>query len=145
MIRKSSEPITVDDEKQLWTHVLGSDTPEKLQQTLFYLNGVHFALRGGDEQCYLTISQFELTERSGKQCLVHRERVSKNNQGGLNNIRNSPKEVVHFENADSTRCHVALYKKFLSLRPPNVERFYLHLSKTGSPYGYTTRPIRKNT
>ena len=43
--RIKAEPISVSEEEMLWNKkISGDDTPEKLVDTLLYLNGVHFAL-----------------------------------------------------------------------------------------------------
>ena len=41
---------------------LGEDPPEKLLEALFYLDGLHFAISGGDERCNLTIDQLKNDE-----------------------------------------------------------------------------------
>lgn len=145
--RKSAETIDLSDEKKLWESSFGSEDADKLLNTLFYLNGLHFALRGGTEHCDLRIDQFEISERNGRKCLIYRECTSKTNQGGLRDVRRQDKEVVHFENTeDKTKCHIALFEKFVSVRPPNIERFYLQAATgRGAKYWYTTRPIGKNT
>jgi hypothetical protein len=57
--RKSAEFISVEEEETLWEKgCLGSTSPNQLRNTLFYLNGIHFGLRGGEEQSNLLISQF---------------------------------------------------------------------------------------
>jgi hypothetical protein len=107
--RKSAETISYEDEEKLWAKVLGSSSPKQLIRTLFYLNGLHFALRGGEEHSELSISQFSVQERDGKKCLVYRETVSKTNPGGLRTARVQPKEVVHFEySLHPDRCHVCV-------------------------------------
>ena len=90
--RKSAGVITVDQEKELWNKCLGHETPEKLLDTLFYLNGIHFALRGGEEHSMLTMDQFKVQTRNHKKCLIYTEKCSKNNSGGLRNIRHEPSE-----------------------------------------------------
>lgn len=46
-----STPITVDQEELMWsTGVLGEDNPDTLRNTVMYLLGISFALRGGEEQ-----------------------------------------------------------------------------------------------
>jgi hypothetical protein len=145
--RKSAEVISQYDEDKLWQKVLGDSTPEKLLDTLFYLNGLHFALRGGEEHCSLHINQFQISERSGKKCIIYKECVSKNFKGGLKNIRHTPKEVVHFQNDDvPSKCHVRLFEKFLKHRPRDTTRFYLMpAKKISSGVWYTKRPIGKNS
>ena len=50
--------------------MFGSETPEKLMDTLFYLNGIHFALRGGEEDSMLIMDQFRMEHRYEKKCLI---------------------------------------------------------------------------
>ncbi len=59
--KKQAPIITEDQEAKLWQEgQLGSSTPTQLIQTLFYLNGLHFGIRGGTEHHNLTIDQFEI-------------------------------------------------------------------------------------
>ena len=142
--RKCASTISFSEEEELWKECFGHDNPEKLQNTLFYLNGIHFALRGRDEHCNLTIDQIKVETRNGKKCIVYTEKSSKNNPGGLRCVRYNPKQVVHYEIDEKRRCHVALFEKFLQVRPPNVDRFYLLPSKKVGSW-FTNRPLGKNT
>ena len=46
--RDSSLSIDLDDEDKLWEEgILGNSDPDQLRDTLFFLLGIHFALRGG--------------------------------------------------------------------------------------------------
>ena len=47
--RKSASIISLTNEDLIWQRCIGEETPEKLLKALFYLNGIHFALRGGEE------------------------------------------------------------------------------------------------
>ncbi|CAC5355489.1 unnamed protein product [Mytilus coruscus] len=48
--RRRAEPISSLEENILWERtVIGSDNPSKLLDTMVFLNGIHFALRGGTE------------------------------------------------------------------------------------------------
>ena len=52
-----SEPISVSEEEKMWElGILGDDTPEKLIDTILYLNGVHFALRAANEHKSLKVN-----------------------------------------------------------------------------------------
>ena len=45
-----STPISPNMEEKMWKDaILGGHTPVQLQETVMYLTGVNFALRGGDE------------------------------------------------------------------------------------------------
>ena len=61
---KQTREISMEQEEMLWgKDILGSDTPDKLGRTLFFLIGIHFALRGGKEQKNLRFgenSQFKI-------------------------------------------------------------------------------------
>ena len=143
--RKSASTVSFDDEERLWECSFGEETPKKLLQTLFFLNGIHFALRGGEEHSNLLIEQFKIEERNGKKCLVYTEVSSKTYVGGLKNVRTQPKVVVHFESQNKKRCHVALFENFLKLRPRDSSRFYLRpLSSPRQEQWFSNRPIGKN-
>lgn len=144
--RRSAEVISIEEESRIWETELGEETPERLQQSLFYLNGLHFALRGRDEHAELTMDQFRLEKRDGVECLVYTEKKSKTFTGGLKQRRLTPKEVVQFPNEEiPDRCHVRLFKKFTAVRPNGTDRFYLlPLKKPGTTW-FTVRPLGKNT
>ena len=146
--RKHAEIISEEEEKKMWTSVFGDESPSQLIKTLFYLNGIHFALRGGSEHTELTIDQFEATERNGKRCLIYSEKFSKTFSGGLRDMRKSPKKVVHFENvsSDGRKSHIDLFTKFISVRPKRTTRFYLQpLKEPKDGCWFSTRPIGKNS
>lgn len=143
--RRSAGVINLGQEEMLWKKCFGNETPDQLIDTLFYLNGIHFALRGGEEHSMLTMDQFKLETRNGKKCLIYTEKCSKNNSGGLRNVRHQIKEVVQFESDNKTRCHVALFEKFQQVRPNDTNRFYIMPKKNCiSLTWFTNRPIGKN-
>ena len=48
--QKKAEPITFEEEEILWEKgILGDATPQSLLDTMLYMNGLYFALRGGKE------------------------------------------------------------------------------------------------
>ena len=64
----------------------GGDSPDKLRQTVFFLIGVRFGLRGLKEQCDLRRypdSQINIVKIDGKDALVYREFQSKTKTGGI--------------------------------------------------------------
>ena len=83
--RKSTEIITASEEESLWQgKELGNETPLQLLQTLFYLNGLHFGLRGGEEHRSLSIEQFTvITQTDEPDHLIYTEKVGKTYRGGL--------------------------------------------------------------
>ncbi len=86
---KAGDPITFEAEEELWRqNILGSDDPDQLRDTVMYLIGLTFALRGGKEHRSLRCPPFNpqiriLQTSSGQKYLEYREDAqSKNNQGG---------------------------------------------------------------
>ena len=50
LICKRAEVITMDEKNQKWgSNILGEENGKRLVETLVYLFGLHFALRGGKE------------------------------------------------------------------------------------------------
>jgi hypothetical protein len=116
---KRAEVITLDEEDQLWSkNILGDGNGKQLVETLVYLLGLHFALRGGQEHRRLrwTNSQIALKyDDQGRKYLEYSEDVSKTNAGGLKERKVKPKVTRAYENSDATRCIVRLYEKYCSL------------------------------
>ena len=108
-------------------------------------NHNHFALRG-DKQISLSLNNFELVDMDGIQGLKYREITSKTFHGGLRDVGKKRKEVVAFSNEqDSKKSVVMLFQKFLSVRPKNVERFYLKpLNNPNNGIWYSSQAIGKN-
>ena len=84
--RPERDPILDEHEAILWDKgILGEDSPHKLRQTVFFLIGVRFGLRGLKEQHDLRRypdSQINIVKIDGKDALVYREFQSKTRQGG---------------------------------------------------------------
>ena len=48
--QEKAEPITFEEEEILWEKsIIGDATPHSLLDTMLYMNGLYFALRGGKE------------------------------------------------------------------------------------------------
>ena len=86
---KQAEPITSEQENELWEKgVLGLQNPQSLQNALFFMVGMHFALRGGKSHRELTIDNFSIKcDQQGNKFLLYVEGVSKTRQGGLKDIK----------------------------------------------------------
>lgn len=130
--KKQAELITEEEEEQLWsTGTLGDHSPIALLNTIFYMCGIYFALRSGQEHRQLRYQpcQIEVIENPGKRAyLLYTEDVSKNNQGGLKGRKIIPKSVRHYANEDNpTRCFVRLFKLYNSLCPKNRPADALYL------------------
>ena len=120
---RQAKIISFDDEEKLWNSgVLGSDTPTKLLQTLFYQLGLHFALRGGREHRELRSGQSSQitvhTDSERGYFLQYCQDTSKTDQGGLKHVHVGKKCVRAYANENQGRCVVRLYQKYLSKCPP---------------------------
>lgn len=149
--RKKANVISRSDEKLLWEKgQLGSSTPNQLMRTLFYYNGLHFGLRGGEEHTKLTIDQFSVIKKEEKEFLQYKEGSGKTYHGGLRDVRRDPNIKIYPASGDPASCHVELFKKFVKVRPSNTNRFYLQtINKAESgpeKFGtwFTSRPIGHN-
>ena len=78
---KRAEPISEDDEKELWQKgILGSGTPTQLQESLIYCLGIQLGLRAAAEHKQLKFgnnSQLKLITENGEKVLRYTEHVSK--------------------------------------------------------------------
>lgn len=131
---------------------MGDDTPEKLLQTLVYCFGLHFALRSGKEHRNIRPDMLKVIESHvSRPYLLYTESGSKNHSGGLNQRKVSNKVVKAFANTeDPSRCIVALYRKYMALRP-HGNAFYLQPLKQprkdcwyqSRPMGHTNHSLRR--
>ncbi len=123
---KRSEPISITDEEEMWDFgILGEENLDCLRNTVMYLIGLTFALRGGKEHRALRNPYFDpqitvkTSEKSGRKYLEYTEDlVSKTNQGGLSSRKLTPKVVKAFGNPNPQHDIVRLYQKYVSLCPP---------------------------
>ena len=121
--RKPAETITLSEEEMLWKKgYLGSDTPQKLLNTIVYLNGIHFALRGGVEHRNLRLNDNPqitgpfIDSDTNTRYILYKEDMSKNNCGGMKHKQYRPKSVRAYENSENPeQCIVRLYEKYISL------------------------------
>ncbi len=127
-VEKKFDPITVKNEEELWAQgLLGSDNPKQLRETVMYLVGLSFALRGGKEQRSLRCPPYDpqITVQScadGTKFLEYREDLqSKSNQGGLATRKWQPKIVKALGNSDPSRNIVLVYDKYVSLLPHDLK------------------------
>ena len=136
--RRQAEPITAEEEDLMWASgVLGTDSPQALVDTMFFLIGMCFGLRGGQEHRQLEWENLQLTlvevpmdselpfQRS---YLRYIEDVSKNNQGGIKMRKVEAKHVIQHENVENPhRCIVRVFKEYDRRCPANRpgDSFYL--------------------
>jgi len=84
--KRHAEVISVDHEQTFWDNgMLGYSTPRILQRTVFFYVGMHYALRGVDEQYSLVPHQFtrsppDSSVYNANVYYEYTEFISKNNQ-----------------------------------------------------------------
>ena len=147
---RQAEPFSPQEKDQLWsTGVLGDHSPRALLSTVFFQNGLNFALRSGSEHRRLRLDncQIQIIEREGERpFLCYVEDPSKNNQGRLKNRKSSPKTVVQYNNPNNPQwCPVRIFKKYTQMCPSNYPKgfFYLQpMPKSKQTCWYSVKPNR---
>lgn len=130
--RRKARIITLEEEELMWQkNVLGSDNPQTLSDTIFYLIGLNFAFRAVADHRALRISpvsQLSLQiDENGQEYLMYKEEVSKANQGGIQHRKIKPKTVRAYANDENPeRCIVRIYKLYVSKLPDDLpdDAFY---------------------
>ena len=131
--KRQASVITEDMENVLWNcGLLGDSNPQTLLNTMVYIVGLHFALRGRGEHRNLRHCPSQLsvkTGANGRRYLEYTEDVSKTFGGGLHSGRQKQKITQAFELLECpARCPVRLYELYNAhcptQRPNNA--FYLH-------------------
>ena len=109
-VRKTEVLSNDNEEKLCISGVLNPDTPQGLLNCVFFLNGINFCLRGGIEQRELKLSQLvrEVVNVDGKLLVryTYTEHGSKNQSGGLKQLRLENRVVHQYKSTDIQRCHV---------------------------------------
>ena len=150
--KRQAEPISLEDEELLWTTgQLGMHTPQALLDTMFYLIGVSFGLRGGQEHRQLRWNPPQITVvavRGERKHLLYVD-VSKNNCGGLKMRKLQPKQVIQHENLEKPdRCIVRVFEEYSRRCPPNRPESSFYLKPLVKPKGdiwYAAVPVGHNT
>ncbi len=153
---KSADPISLEAENLMWrSGVLGEDMPVKLRDTVMFLIGLSFALRGGEEQRRLCAPGFnpQITVKvneSGKKYLEYVEDMSsKSNQGGLKHRSCKPKVVRAYGNTNFDHDLVWLYEKYCGLLPSQSKcsalyKYPLCSTHVSPKVWYTDKPVGMN-
>ena len=138
----------------LWEqNLLGSENPDQLLRTVFFMVGMSCALRAGKEHHKLRSipfnSQFSWeTDSAGRYYLKYIEDVTqKTNRGGLKHRKIVPKSVNVYPIPGSDRCPVAIIMKYFSLLPEGrtCNSFYLQPKKKFTPtVWYLNKPVGIN-
>ena len=128
---KSAAVISVEDETCFWEKsVMGTSSPVVLQNTVFFYLGLHFVLRGVQEQHDLLIEQLErvpvdVRMYSDKVYYKYTEYISKNNQHHFKDIQVRSKEGRVYAQPGSALCLVKLLDLYCSKLPLSSKYFYL--------------------
>ena len=114
--KKKADAVSITDECQMWTTgVLGTHSPDTVINTLMFLTGNLFVLRGGKEQRELTHEQFQVENNPDGSVLVrYTEKVSKTNQGGLKRRKLEQKNVQHVEDPMDERSFSFIYSFYVN-------------------------------
>ena len=124
--KKTSDPVELDEEKEFWRKdVFTMDTAEGLSNAVFFYNGKCFAFRSFSDHanCEAGMYYIGYDAKSKQKILRYQEGYSKTNQGGLDNCKVNPKEIIHFADPSNERCIVKLFEAYLQLIPAKGE-FY---------------------
>ena len=105
----------------------GPASPKSLLNTVFYLNGKNFCLRGGEEHRRLTISQ--IVREHNPDHYLYTEAGSKNKKGTFPE-RHIPNKIVPIYAVAEAgeKCHVRILDLYLSKLPKEAferDNFYL--------------------
>ncbi|CAC5413649.1 unnamed protein product [Mytilus coruscus] len=85
-----AEALESEDEEELYrSGGFGTDDPDSLLSTIWYMNTIHFGLRGSHEHKQSKWGDLKLeTDRNENQCLTYNERLTKTRDGSnTNNTR----------------------------------------------------------
>ncbi len=131
--KKRACSISRDDEELLWVNgTFGTSNPRQLLHTLIYHLGLHLSLRACQEHKDLVFGENSqlslLVDENGIEFLRYTERMSKNKRFGLKCTRFDPKVTFIYPCENLNRCVVAMYKMYVSHRPPTASQesaFYL--------------------
>ncbi|XP_071149033.1 uncharacterized protein [Mytilus edulis] len=144
----AAEALESEDEEELYrSGGFGTDDPDSLLSTIWYMNTIHFGLRGSHEHRQLKWGDLKLeTDRNENQCLSYNERLTKTRDGS--NTKNTrayaPKSWSNPE--DERKCHISTYLKYRSNRPTETcqpdSPFYLGVNRSdNAKHWYKNQPL----
>ena len=153
--KKHAAVIEADDEQSFWDKsLLGFSSPRILQRTVFFYVGMHFALRGVEEQYSLVPNQFvrfpcDTATYNSDVYYQYTEFISKNNQHRYKDINMKNKIVRAYAQIGSERCIVKMLDFYLARLKPDSSFFYMRpLEKIPEEHGkswYTSQRVGINT
>ena len=129
--KKAAHVISAEDEDLFWEKkVMSLETPRSLQNLVFYYVGLHFSLRGGQEQRDLKVNQLrrfpsDLKTYDDHSYYEYVEFISKNNQHRFKDIHGKSKKTKVFALPGSHKCLVKILDFYFSKLPDEPVAFYL--------------------
>ena len=137
---KHARVLSDYDEDKLWrSGVLGTSSPQTLQNAVFYMAGKAFSLRGGTEMCSLAISQIKRFRDPDRQKMCQRQTAVQSHI--------STKVVPVFACPQAgERCTVYLLDLYLSKLPQEAfTQDVENMSSDPNHQWYTNVLVGKNT
>ena len=128
---KSAEVLSKECEELCWEKgTLGFSTPTVLQHTVFFYIGLHFVLRGVQEQHDLMMKQFvrvpsDSTLYDSNVYYEYTEYISKTNLHRFTDHKIKNKVVRAYARPDCNHCLVAILDKYIPLLPPETSYMYM--------------------
>ena len=128
---KPRQVVVVSEEIEnfFWDKSFLGNNPEVLLRTTFYLIGLNFGMRAGDEHRKLSSTNFSFhTDSEGREYLLYSDGVSKTKQGGLKHRKLTPRSSRAYGNAECPeRCVVRIVDTYMKRCPKDslLNAFYL--------------------
>ena len=128
---KKAEVITKEVEQLCWDKgTLGISSPTVLQHTIFFYLGLHFVLRGVQEQHDLLVKQLQRIPSdysvfNNSVYYEYTEFISKNNLHRFSDHRMKNKVVKAYAQPQSSHCLVLLLDNYLPLLPEDTLHVYM--------------------
>ena len=129
--RKHAPVICIDHEHMFWEKgLLGFDDTKVLQRAAFFCMGLHFVLRGVEEQHQLKRKQLvrhpaDFNVYSDDVYYEYIEYISKNNQHRFKDINSHSKTVKAFASPGGNHCIVRVFDAYIQKLPDFPDDFYL--------------------
>ena len=125
--KRQAEIIIAEMEIELWEKgILGINNALQLVQTVYFLVGKHFCLRGRSEHHNLlwgANSQIQLLGMGAQKRIKYVENISKTNGGGLKHAKKETKTGYIFPTGGDN-CPVQIIEFYMSKIPPEATKFY---------------------
>ena len=134
--KKTAPTITEDQEREMWKKGVLGDKKDNILDTVIFLVGKYFLLRGGEE-----LRNFRFTDLSfdslsdDKMKITFTERRSKNHPGGIKRSKTAGKEGYHIEDPNMRYSLTRIIQKYINHLPTNYQNFdsfWFHLRKTAT-------------